>query len=435
MMSQSRKFLAVLVAGTFITGGGVAMAETLQDAVKFMLQSNPDIRAQSYNRMARDKEVRQAKAGYLPTIDVSVAAGIDRQHEPSFDTGWPATTTLSVRQNVFRFFGTQSEVERQEARVRSQAYLLHSTAENRALLTTKTYLDVLRNKELLELAQENLTNHRRILDQVKLRSESGVDRRADFDQVMGRAALAQSNVVAAQTNLLDSATDYQAVVGHLPGELVKPETVGSLLPESEEEAEQTAIKSNPTLKSAKADLDARYAQHKAAKSQLYPTLDVAIDYKWKKDVDVAGRREDFLAMATISFNIFNGGWNRARLGQTSYEIHEADEISANTKRQTIQSIRLSWQANKSAAERLVFLGDYVKASGLTADAFSAQWNIGRRSMFDLLDTQAEHINAKASLVNAMYDKMYAEYRLLNGMSQLIPYLGLQLPDQSLVIKQ
>jgi len=252
---------------------------------------------------------------------------------------------------------------------------------------------------------------------------------------MGRAALAQSNVVAAQTNLLDSATDYQAVVGHLPGELVKPEPVGSLLPKSEEEAEQTAIKSNPTLKSSKADLEARQAQHEAAKSQLYPTLDVALDYKWKKDVDISGRREDFLAMATISFNIFNGGWNKARLGQTSYEIHEAEEISSNTKRQTIQSIRLAWEANKAAAERLVFLGDYVKASGLTADAFSAQWNIGRRSMFDLLDTQAEHINAKASLVNAKYDKMYSEYRLLNGMSQLIPYLGLQLPDQSLVLKQ
>lgn len=434
-MTQSRKFLAVFAAGIVMSGAGVAKGETLQDAVKFMLQSNPEVRAQSYNRLARDKEVRQAKAGYLPTIDVSVTAGLDRQHEPAFNTGWPASSTISVRQNVFRFFGTQAEVERQEARVRSQAYQLHGTTENKALLASKTYLDVLRNKELLELAQENLTNHRRILDQVKLRSESGVDRRADFDQVMGRTALAQSNVVAAQTNLADSATEYLAVIGHLPGELTRPEPIGAALPKSIEEAEQLAVKSNPTLKSAKADLEARHAQHEAAKSQLYPVLDVALDYKWQKDVDIVGRKEDFLATATVSFNIFNGGWNKARLGQTAYEIHEAEEISENTKRQTIQSIRLSWEANKAAKERLVFLGDYVKASGQTADAFSAQWNIGRRSMFDLLDTQAEYINAKASVVNAKYDKMYSEYRLLNGMSQLIPYLGLQLPAQSLVVTQ
>lgn len=433
-MRVFRHFTAAVTACVLMTGAGVVYAETLQDAVAFMLKSNPDVRAQYYNRMAKEKEVRQAKAGYLPTIDVNVAAGLDRQHEPFFDTLWPASSTVSVRQNVFRFFGTQSEVERQQARVRSQEYLLHGTAENNALLSSKVFLNVLRNQELYDLAQENLTNHRRILDQVKLRSESGVDRRADFDQVMGRVALAQSNVIAAQANLSDSNTDYQAVIGHLPGNLVRPDSVSSALPKTIDEAEQLAVENNPTLKSAKADIEARNAQHETAKSQLYPSLDVALDYKWRKDSDnIAGRREDFLAMATISFNILNGGWNKARLGQTTYDIYEAQEISENTKRQTIQSIRLSWEANKAATERVSFLEEYVRSANQTADAFAAQWNIGRRTMFDLLDTQAEHINAKASLVNAKYDKMYSEYRILNGISQLIPFLGLQMSDQSLVV--
>lgn len=435
MMTQSRNFLAVVIAGIFMMEAGVVHAETLQDAVTFMLKSNPDVRAQYYNRMAREKEVRQAKAGYLPTIDVSVSAGLDRQHEPFYNTLWPASSTVSVRQNVFRFFGTQSEVERQEARVRSQSYLLHGSAENNALLSSKVFLNVLRNQELFDLAQENLTNHRRILDQVKLRSESGVDRRADFDQVMGRVALAQSNVVAAQVNLTDSSTDYQSVIGHLPGNLVKPGFASAALPKTMEEAEQLAVENNPTLKSAKADVEARNSQHETAKSQLYPSLDVALDYKWRKDADIflPRRREDFLAFATISFNILNGGWNKARLGQTKYEIYEAQEIAENTKRQTIQSMRLSWEANRAAAERVAFLEEYVNGAGLTADAFATQWNIGRRTMFDLLDTQAELINAKASLVNAKYDMMYSEYRILNGMSRLIPYLGLQLSDQGLVV--
>jgi len=434
IMTLFRSFLTVLAVGVLVTGAGVVQAETLQDAVSFMLKSNPDVRAQSYNRMAREKEVRQAKAGYLPTIDVSVSAGLDRQHEPFYDTLWPNSSAVSVRQNVFRFFGTQSEVERQEARVRSQGYLLHGTVENNALLTSKLFLNVLRNQELFDLAQENLTNHRRILDQVKLRSESGVDRRADFDQVMGRVALAQSNVVSAQANLTDSNSDYQATIGHMPGNLVKPEPVGSALPKSMEEAEQLAVQNNPTLMSAKADVEARDAQHATAKSLFYPSLDVALDYKWRKDTDnIPGRREDYLAMATISFNILNGGFNKARLEQTTYEIYEAQEIYESTKRQTVQSMRLSWLASTSATERVAFLEDYVKAAGQTADAFTAQWNIGRRTMFDLLDTQAEYINAKASLANARYDKMYSDYRILNGMSQLIPYLGLQLPDQSLVV--
>ncbi|TGU70350.1 hypothetical protein E4633_19375 [Geomonas terrae] len=428
-MALTSKVMTVVALGMLTSAAGTAHAETLQEAVKYMLQSNPEVRAQYYNKVAREREVRQAKAGYLPTIDASASAGVSRQHEPTFNTVAPATAVVSVRQNVFRFFGTQHEVERQEARARSREYLLGGTAENNALLASRVYLNVLRNEKLLALAQENLTNHLRIHDQVRLRSESGVDRRADFEQVKGRLALAQANVAAAQANLDDSLADYQAVVGYLPGELADPPSVNAEIPKTKEEAEDLAVQGNRTLKSAGADLQERKAQHEAAKSLLYPTLDLALDYRWQKDYnDLPGRREEFLGTATISFNIFNGGWNKARLGQTRSEVYEAEEILNNTKRQTVQSIRLSWDANNSARERLKFLDDYVKAAGQTAEAFAAQWSIGRRTMFDLLDTQAELINAKASLVNAQYDQRYAEYRILNGMSRLLPTLGLQAPD-------
>jgi adhesin transport system outer membrane protein len=81
---------------------------------------------------------------------------------------------------------------------------------------------------------------------------------------------------------------------------------------------------------------------------------------------------------------------------------------------------------------VTYLEEYVKSTGETAEAFAAQWNIGRRTMFDLLDTQAEYITAKSNLVGARYDKMYAEYRVLSGMGKLIDSMGLQWPDESRV---
>jgi len=432
-MSAFKRLLFVFSSGIVVMSSSFVQAETLQDAVQYMLKSHPEIRAQSYNRMARDLEVRQAKAGYLPTIDVFAGTGFNRQHQPFYDTTYQDTAVISIRQNVFRFFGTQSEVERQEARVRSQAYLLQGSSENIALRAARVYLGVLRQQDLYDLAQENLVNHKRILDQVKLRSESGIDRKADFDQVMGRVALAQSNLVSSQANSIDATTDYQAVVGHLPGYLTKPEPVGPAIPATMEEAEKIAVQNNPTIKSAKADLEARNSQYEAAKSQLYPSFDIALDYKWQNDVDIPGDESGFLAMATVSFNVFNGGWNKARIGQTTYEIYEAQEIADNTRRDTIQSVRLAWESYKGATDRIVYLEEYVKSAGLTAESFAAQWNIGRRTMFDLLDTQAEYINAKASLVNAKYDKMFSEYRVLSAMGKLVPFLRLDLPEQSRVL--
>lgn len=407
-----------------------AWGETLQDAVKYMLQTNPDIKAASYNRLAKEQEVLQAKAGYYPSLGLSSGIGLTHYTHPFDDTTWPSSTVLSLRQNLFRFFGTEYEVNRLKSAAHSQAYLLQGTSENITLLAAKVYIDVLRNLDLADLAKENLTNHQRISDQMKLRSVSGVDRKADLDQVMGRLALAQSNAVIAAANIADAKTSYQAVIGRLPEELTKPDPVGSVIPGSMEEAEILALQGYPILKSAQADRDARLAQYQTAKSQLFPTFDLGVDYAWQNDVNIPGYQQNLSATASVNFNIFNGGYNRARITQTAQQIKEAEAILNNTKRQVVHAVRLSWEAYKTAQERVAYLEDYVKATGFTADAFTAQWNIGRRTMFDLLDTQAEHITAKSSLVNAKYDRQYAEFRVLNSLGKLVNTLGLQWPEES-----
>ena len=407
-----------------------AQAETLQDAVCYMLQTNPEIKAISYNRLARDQEVTQARAGYLPIIDIAYGAGFEDQDHPRNDTSWPQSTILGLRQNVFRGFADQYEVKRQEARVNSAAYLLQGTSENIGLVTSRVYLNVLRQLELLDLAKENLTTHQRIYDQIKLRSESGLDRKADLDQVMARLALAESDVVLSEANVADTETDYLFVVGRKPENLVKPHAVEAVMPASMEEAQQLALENYPILKSAQADLQAREAQHVVAKSNYYPKLDIAVDQRWEDGVDISGYQEELSATAFVRFNIFNGFSDKARIAETSHLISEAREVQNNTYRQIIESIRLSWVAYTSAQNRINYLGNYVKSISLTAEAFSKQWNIGRRTMFDVLDIEAELINSKVDLVNAEYDRVYSQYRILSGMGRLVHTLGLQWPNES-----
>lgn len=431
-MKTAFRYLSIVVLGLLVWGAGASQAETLQDAVQHMLQTNPEIRAIAYNRLARDQEVTQARAGYLPVIDISYGAGVEDQKDPFDDKTWPESTVLSLRQNVFRGFADQYEVKRQEARVNSAAYRLQGTSENIALFTSRVYLNVLRQLELLELSKENLTTHQRIYDQIKLRSESGIDRKADLDQVMARLALAESDVVVSEANVADAETDFQFVVGLMPADLVKPHPVDSVMPATMEGAQQAALENYPILKSAQADLQAREAQHIVAKSNYYPKLDIAVDQKWETDVDIPGDQEVLSAIAVVRFNIFNGFSDKARIAETNHLISEAREIQNNTYRQIVESIRLSWVAFTSSVSRIAYLENYVKSTGQTAEAFSKQWNIGRRSMFDVLDIEAELINAKIDLVNAQYDKVYAQYRILGGIGQLVHTLGLQWPEESKV---
>jgi len=433
-MNSVFRYLGVVLAVLLVAGIVSAQAETLQDAVGHMLLTNPEVRAIGYHRLARDEEFKQALAGFSPTLDLSSSYGVAEKENNVIDEDhvWPRSTVLRLNQNVFRGFADQYEVERQKARVDSVAYLMQGTSENIALVTSREYLNVLRQLELLDLAKENLATHQRIYDQIKLRRESGIDRGADLDQVMARLALAESDVVVSEANLADAETDYQMTVGRIPTNLVKPNPVDAVMPASMEEAQRLAIENYPILKSAQADLEARQAQYKVAQSNYYPKLDIVAEKKWEEDVDYTGYSEEISATAVMRFNIFNGFKDKARIAETCYLVKQAREIQNNTHRQVIEAIRLSWVAYQSSQNRTIKLRDYVKATGSTAEAFSKQWNIGRRSMFDVLDIEAELVNAKIDLVNSQYDNIYAQFRILSNMGQLVHTLGLQWPKDSIV---
>ena len=309
--SMAAKKLSTILALTFLSGIAltpVSYSETIQDAVKTMIETHPDVLSAGYNRLGRDEEVRQAKAGYFPTLGIEAGVGKDwvQKPDPSGDVS-PQQIRIGLRQNIFAGFSTLNEVDRQKARVNSQAYVVQSTVENTALKTINVYLEVLKNEALLKLAQENLLLHQRISDQIKLRSDSGVDRKADMDQVRSRLSLAQSNVVVTEQNLSDAQTNYYALVGHLPVQLSRPVGSEALLPATLEKAEQSALAAHPQLKSAAADLAARNAQDKVSKSAFMPIIDFELDKIYSRDNDYQSinnslEQEDVRAFVRLRYN-------------------------------------------------------------------------------------------------------------------------------------
>lgn len=433
---QWGKVLSItLVGGALLANGSPTQAETLQEAIHQILQSHPEVRSVAYNRLGRDEEVRQARAGYLPTLNFTAGAGWQDVQEPLDDTLNPQQYTLSLRQNVFAGLATLNEVDRQKSRVQSAAWRLGGTSENVALRTAEVYLNVLRRQELHRLAEENLETHLRIADQIKMRSDSGVASKADSDQVMGRVSLAQANVIVTRTNMIDAQSNYLSVVGSLPKDLQKPMPPTSKLPASIELAEQEAVKQHPTLKSAEADLVARQQQYDVAKAPYLPVVDIEVDQNWQEDLDTEGKDSSLLAMVRLRYNLFNGFKDQARRAETAHLISEAREIRNNTNRQVVESVRLSWMAYQAAKERIEYLQQRVAATTETAASYTKQFNLGKRTLLDVLDTEAEVIDAKQTLVEADYNGLYAQYRILNGLGMLVKSFDLEWPKEAQVDDQ
>ncbi len=429
-MASWQKYLQKsMVVGAIALYGSHSTALTLSETVRHTLDTNPEVQASRHQLLSREAEIRQAQAGYLPTLDA--AAGIGKQELEAPSTGNEKVrltrheASLSARQLVFDGFATQEEVARQKARHSSAFYTSISTEENTALRATEVYLNLLRQYELLDIARETLYEHQNIHDQMVLRNKSGVGSKADLDQIVARLALANSNLITAQNNLLDAQTNFYRVTGLQPQlDHLKMPTISQPLPGTQEQAETDALNGHPTLLSAKADIEAAEAQYNTSESPMWPRLHLEADKSWDEDIDgVVGDNRDWQVMLRMRYNLYNGGADSARRRQTAYLLEESKDVRNNTQRQVVESLRLSWAAHQAISSQFKYLELHVRAATDTKSAYLKQFNIGRRTLLDLLNTENELVDARRALINASYDKLFSQYRIFNSMGQLVEEIG------------
>jgi len=432
----------VIGLSVYLLATAPAWSVTLQEAVDTTIKTNPDVLAASNERNAVSKEILQARAGYLPTIDLAVGTGYESSDNTTTRAGGDHKNvhmnrdeaSINLRQMLFDGMQTKNEVLRHTARTNSRAFGVFGAAENTGLEAVDAYLNVLRRQRLVELTTTNLEAHERTHDQIKLRSERGVGRKADMDQSQGRVALARANQIAEQSNLRDAETNYLRVIGEAASDLSDPPSPENLIPKTRDEAVSLALDNHPTLKSANADIDSANAQHDTALAVFYPRVDFELGATANNDLDgLDGHNNDVTAMFRLRYNLLNGGKDKARREETAYLINQAAEIRNNTHRQVEQSVRLSWNALETVKNQMNFFQLHVDSSEKSRDAYQQQFSLGQRTLLDLLDSENEVFVARQALVNAEYDKLFALYRVLNSTGSLLENLQVALPETTATV--
>lgn len=430
-------FLTVL---PFALAASFVQAETLPEAMQKAMDVHPEIQAGVNNRLSADYQLKAAKGGYLPRVDVLAGYGREgtdsvttRADKNGYTTLNRGESSLRVSQMVFDGFATSSEVGRQQANVNSRAYSLLGTSERTALTVAQVYLDVLTQREMVRLAEENLRSHERIYDQITLRTNRGVGRAADLDQAEARLAQARNNLITEQTNLADAQTGYLSAVGQMPDQLVQPQGFVALLPANLNEARQQLIENSPVLRSAESDIVAAEKQYDAAKSAFYPRFDAELGRSADNDVDgLDGHNNEWQAMLRMRFNIFNGGSNKADLESKSYQTTQALDIRNNALRQLNEELGLAWNAYNNATAQVPIAQTYVDHSVVVRTAYQKQFSLGERTLLDLLDSENELFTAQQRLTQVKNLQLFTQYRIKATMGELLKSQGVVAPMATVV---
>lgn len=432
--------LHLLKAIPFVLAASFVQAQTLPQAMQQALDVHPEIQAGVNARIAADYQLRAAKGGYLPRVDLNAGYGREGTDSSStrargghWDTLNRGESSLRLQQMVFDGFATSSEVGRQQATVNSRAFSLLGTSERTALTVAQVYLDVLTRREFVRLAEDNLRNHERIYDQIKLRTQRGVGSGADLDQAEARLAQARNNVITEQTNLADAQTNYLSAVGQEADQLERPPSFMAMLPADLNEARRQMLDNSPILRSAESDIAAAEKQYEAAKSSFYPRFDAELGRNADNNIDGdASHNNGWEAMLRMRFNLYAGGSNKAELESKSYQSNQALDIRNNALRQLNEELGLAWNAMNNANAQVPIAQQYVDHSSKVRGAYQKQFSLGERTLLDLLDSENELFTASRRLGEIKNVQLFTQYRIKATMGELLKSQGVVAPMASVV---
>ena len=403
------KLPLTLVAAAVLTSTNAwaqALPQALVDAARKAVVSNPDVQARWFGFRAADAERSVARAGFLPQVDGIASTGRENRVRPSGTTGsyHHTSAALTLNQMLFDGFYTSSEVRRLGHAKLTRYYELVEASETAALEAVRAYADVARYRELVEYAKQNYVEHRLTTNQIDERSSAGVGRRVDLEQATGRLALAESNLLTEISNLYDVSARYQRLVGEPPPASIAPLPENfkfTTLPQRTDEVVNLALNNSPTINAALENLLASEASITSQKAGYMPRLDFRARQSWDRNlIGEQGRSRDSTVELVLTYNFFRGGADQARERQAVESKFQARELKEKACRDVRQTTAIAFNDSRRLVEQMAYLDQHRLSTEKAREAYRQQFDLGQRTLLDLLDTQNEAFQASRAFVNA-----------------------------------
>ncbi len=420
---------AGLASATVAQAQAPALPAPMLEAVSQAINSHPGVQAQWHALLGASARQDAERGPGRPQVDLSASVGRESITRPGSSTGAYTHTngTLSVSQLLFDGGAVSAAVRQAGHDKLSRYYRLVDGIETKAYEAAVAYAELARATELVELAKRNYVEHKLIHTQLTERESGGVTRRSDVEQAMGRLALAESNLAEEVSGHNRASQVYLQVMGTLP-----PAQLAALprlidLPKTPTDAVQAvslALRESPRMWTSLEAVRAGRASLDSYRSENAPRVDLRASQSLDRNLDgVRGRSRDGVIELLLRFNLYRGGAYDARVEQAAQALNEAMDRQESTCRDLRQTLTVALNDVNTQREQTQLLDQQRLATEKVQAAYQQQFDIGQRSLLDLLDTHNEVFEASRAHTRARYAYFSAQARALSTLGQLTSALG------------
>ncbi len=416
-----------LLTGSLIAAltAGTADADTLREALVSAYQSNPTLTAQRQTLEATDATVAIAKAAGRPQISGTVGLNRAITQNGLLSTGGKGPTLsggVTLSYPLFNGGSVRNNVRAAQTRVEAGRATLRAVEGDVFTNAVSAYMDVIRDRAIVELNQNNVKVLQTNLEATRDRFQIGDLTRTDVAQSEARLQLGVAQLATAQGQEAASEATYRQVIGNPAGVLAPPPPLPPL-PSTADEAVRIGLANNPDLVAiSRQEVAAGYDVNVARASRL-PTLNAQAGADFA--ANIAGNSPPgFSSTGTqtsvglgASIPIFQGGLPAARIRQAQAQQGQLREQVVGTERAVVQASRAAFANYQAAQEAIQAQTVAVQANELALEGNRAEQTVGTRTIIEVLNAEQELLNSQVALVTAKRDAYVAGFQLLNAMGQ------------------
>lgn len=434
MLFPFKRTILGLLLSSALVAAGAAEVFRLEDAAGKAVQTNPDVLSKWRQFKASGEERNISWGRYLPTLDVLFGNGHGRRDTPLFTPSGLrsydfSSQKLALKQNLFEGFATENDTKRLEHATLVRMFEMLDMSESAALEAAKAYIDVWRFRQLVSLAEENYATHRLVYEKIKERAGAGVGRKVDLETAAGRLALAESNLLTEASNLHDVSARYQRIVGSPPPVAIEPPAETLLVkdfPKDRVGAISRGFEKSPQLKAAVENILSAIRNIDVQKSGYYPRVDAYVERSHENGTGgYSGITNDTTVGVTVSWNLFRGFQDISRERKAVEEKNFAKDVRERVCREVRQNALMSFNDHSRLAEQLQYLDQHQLSTDKAREAFRRQFDIGQRTLLDMLDTENEYYTARRNYLNGEQDLLIAAARYQAAAGELLRVLNLK----------
>ncbi len=432
-----KTILLFTVALTAISGGLRAEKIELKAAVEAAMQTHPEINQAVENKTAIEFEREQAQGQYYPQISVEGSAGVRRLENATRrnlnianQELYPLEAGLRLQQIVYDGGARRSEVKYQASRTDGAAFRVEERAQFVALQVSRQYLDYLLQQRIVAASEDNIAFHTKLVEDLKQGVAKGSISVADQQQAQERLQAARTRLIEANQDLVNISASFRTLTGlDLIDGATLPPSLADSIPGSLDEAIARAREQNPRVREAQADVDAAFAMVNKTKAEALPTMSLEGNARIGDDIDgFRGETNDLQGGLVVRWDIFNGGIRKAKIQEMYRREREARFRLDQMIREAEEDVRISWNAWDAQGKLVKELDQQSAVSDELLRSYRSQFNVGRRSLLDVLDAQNTRYNVQVRAETARFAQFFAEFKVLAALNGLVQAMQVQLPQ-------